>query len=185
MADLSLQKILEEQVIDKLIPVIVKGDKDLADMIAKLGTRVGSASTYAELPMVDQNGRAINAGDTARLTATDGDHPAGIYEYNGTEYELVLDFDKLDIGSIIESAKATQAEFDAKSTEKFTTPAQVLAAVAEEIVRADGAYHPKGGDVNLTVVGKNAAEGTQEFVTASQLSTTFTVAEIQAKYDAL
>jgi hypothetical protein len=52
-------------------------------------------------------------------------------------------------------------------------------------VRANEAYHPKGGDLNLKVVGKNADENTQEFVTANQLAATFTQEEIQAKYDAL
>ena len=185
MADFQLQSLLQEQVFDKLIPVIVAGDKALEEKIAGLGTRVGSSDTYAGLPSVDQNGKAVTVGDTARLKATDGANPAGLYEWDGTKWDLTLNFDAIDIGSIIEGAKATQAEFDAKAVDKFATPAEVINHVIAEIAKLSDIYHPKGGDEALAVKGKNGQENTQEFVTANQMKATFTQAEIQAQYDAL
>jgi hypothetical protein len=46
-------------------------------------------------------------------------------------------------------------------------------------------YHPKGGDPTLKVVGADADENTQEFVTANQLNLTYTEQEAQTKYDAI
>jgi len=183
----DLQTLLESQVIDKLLAVMKAEDTNLRNQIAGLGSRVGQASTWDALPTVDQNGAAVTVGDTAMLTQTDGTHPSGLYAYNGTAWndKPDLDYDRLDIGAIIESAKATQAEFDAGAVDKLATPAQVVALVAAQAVANAEAYHPKGGVDTLKVLVADADEGTKEAVNASQMQAVFTIAEVQAKYDAL
>jgi len=190
----DLKAILEANIIDTIIPVIVKGDKELEKKMAKLGTKVGAASKFADLPTVDQNGAAVGAGDTATLTTKDGDNPAGLYEYDGTKWVLAINYDAMGIDNILELAKAN--DDDTTSDDKFTTPKQVTARIKAATDAATAAlkaqadlnkttYHPKGGDVALKVVGAPADEKTDEFVTAKQLDVTFTTAEVQAKYDAL
>lgn len=183
----NLQATLEAEVIDKILAVMKSEDLKLKDQIAGLGTRVGQAATWSELPTVDQNGAAVTSGDTAMLTQTDGTHPSGLYTYNGTAWndQPDLNYDDLDIGAIIENAKATQAEFDAGSASKLATPAQVLAAIAAQAVANANAYHPKGGLDTMKILVADADEGTKEAVNASQMQATFTIAEVQAKYDAL
>ena len=191
MASFNLQGLLESEVIDKILVVMKAEDTKLRNEMAGLGTRVGQSTTWAGLPTVDQNGSAVTQGDTAHLSQADGTHPAGIYHYNGTAWEDQpdLNYDDLDIGSIIEGAKATDAEFDAGSTDKLATPAQVLAAIAAATAANstayDEAYHPKGGLATLKIVAQAAEENTDEVVTANQMATTFTVAQVQAKYDAI
>ena len=198
----NLKAVLEAEVIDKLLTVMKAEDQSLEAKIAKLGTNVGSAGTYAELPTVDHNGKAVGLGDVVTLTTTDGTHPAGKYERkpdnSGWEDQPFINFDALNISSIIADAKAeatamtvdsATAVISATEDGKFATPKQVAEAMmalqSANNTLNDGKYHPKGGDVALKVVGKDADENTQEFVTANQLKATFTVAEVQAKYDAL
>jgi len=191
MPQFNLQALLEAEVIDKLLAVMKVEDERLRTQMAGLGTRVGQATTWAGLPTVDQNGKAVTAGDTAMLTQTDGEHPAGLYAYDGNAWNAQpdLNYDDLDVASIIDNAKATQAEFDAGSDSKLTTPSQVLAAIAAataaDKVISDEAYHPKGGDATMKILAQEGDENTDEVVTAKQLSATFTIAEVQAKYDAL
>ncbi len=108
---------------------------------AQLGSRVGSSTTFAGLPIVDQNNSVINAGDTATLSATDGVNPAGLYEYDGTNYVLQIDYDAIDLTSIIANSTATQAEVDAGViNDKFVTPATLDEALTQaEVNTAAGA----------------------------------------------
>lgn len=111
-------------------------DTTLRDLIAttaaQLGTRVGSANTYAGLPTVDRNGNAITPGDTATLTATDGAYPAGLYEYDGTSYVLQINYDAIDLTNIIANATATQQEVDdGVINNKFVTPATLDTALTQ------------------------------------------------------
>jgi len=113
----------------------------ISDTAAQLGSRVGSSTTYAGLPTVDQNGSNITIGDTATLTATDGSYPAGLYEYNGTEYVLQINYDAIDLTSIIANSTATQAEVDAGViNNKFVTPATLDQTLTQaEVNTAAGA----------------------------------------------
>jgi hypothetical protein len=190
----DLKAVLESEVIDKLIVLMKTKDAALEAKIAKLGTRVGAASTYDGLPTVDQNGAAISIGDTATLTQTDGDHPAGLYEWDGNQYVLAINYDALDITSIIAEAKAAAdalqvdpatAIVTATEDGKFVTPVQIKEALNAITTRNDSAYHPKGGNTSLATVGKAAEENTDQYVTANQLSATFTQTEINTKYDNL
>jgi len=190
----DLKAVLEAEVIDKLIVLMKAKDQELASQIAKLGTRVGAKSTYADLPTVDQNGKAVSVGDTATLTQTDGDHPAGLYEWDGAQWVLAINYDALDIASIIANAKAAAdalqvdmvtAIVTATEDGKFVTPVQIKEALNKITQRNDVTYHPKGGDTSLVTVGKAAEENTDQYVTANQLSATFTQDEVNAKYDTL
>ena len=206
MAKYDLKKLLEEEVVDKLIAVIAKGDKALEEKIAKLGTRVGSANTFADLPTVDQNGRRVDVGDVCVLTTKDGDHPAGLYsrkpDNSGWNDTPDINYDELGISNALQGLKAGSAgnvTTDANGVyqsvdglgedNKFVTPTE-LATILKDLVTAvtklnQASFQPKQGDETLYVVGKDAEENTQQFVTANQLKATFTQQEVQAKYDAL
>jgi len=179
---------------DALLPVIAKGDKTLENKIAGLGTNVADVDTWANRPTVDGMGKPLSANDVFYLTQKDGNHPAGMYrrkadnsDWNDTP---IIDFDAIGISAIIESAKAGDVvTIDntglATATEdsKFTTPKEVAKVVNDFKTAIDGIYHPKGGDVNLKVVGKDADENTQEYVTANQSKVTYTETDLQAEYD--
>jgi hypothetical protein len=179
MPKIDLNKLIKENYADPILSVMAKEDKKLREQIASLGTWAGSSDTIAGMPTVDLAGRPISSGDTATLTTQDGDNSIGLYRFDGTEWKLEIDYSNLDIGNIIKEAKSQGLIKDnLLKDNKFVTPKQVAEYTSE-------AYHPKQGDENLTVVGKDAEEGTQEFVTANQLSLTYTEAEAQAKYDSL
>ena len=116
-------------------------DAKIKSISAKLGSRVGSAATYAELPTTDQNGEAITAGDTATLTATDGAHPAGLYEFDGAVYVLNINYDAINLTNITAGLVATQEEVDAGViNDKFVTPATLDSALTQaEVNSAAGA----------------------------------------------
>jgi len=193
----SLQAKIKSEVIDKLLVVMKAADVRLEEQIAGLGTRVGAVNTWADRPTVDQNGKAVTTGDTFTLTTADDGHPAGIYsrKADNTDWNDVpdIDFDKLQISNLLETAKADPgaitvgADGTISATEdgKFTTPVQIKEALNALNSINDSKYHPKGGDQSLKVVGADADEGTQEFVTANQLALTYSQDDIQAQYDAL
>ncbi len=199
----NLQAVLQTEVIDKLLVVMKAGDTALAEQMAGLGTRVGSANTFAELPTVDQNGKAVTTGDTAVLTTADGTHPAGIYsrkpDNSGWNDVPDINYDEMGINNILQDFKAPTNSLDfGDATEplanssidnRFVTPSVVAGWLLTYHNKMkdfnNETYHPKGGDATLKVVGADADENTQEFVTANQLKATFTQADIQAKYDAL
>ncbi len=198
----NLQAVLQTEVIDKLLVVMKAGDTALAEQMAGLGTRVGSANTFIDLPTVDQNGKAVTPGDTAVLTTKDGTHPSGIYsrkpDNSGWNDVPDINYDEMGIDNILQDFKALSADLtidtataivSASIDNKFVTPLvmkDTMNAVITALKALDAdTYHPKGGDATLKVVGKDADENTQEFVTANQLKATFTQADIQAKYDAL
>ena len=113
---------------------------------------------------------------------------------SGWEETPYIDFDSLDVAKIVEAAKAdanaivideTTGVITATEDGKFITPKQVGDALKKLSTANLVLFHPKGGKEELSVVGKNAEENTQQFVTANQMKATFTVEEIQAKYDAL
>jgi hypothetical protein len=176
---LNLNELIKTNFADPILTVMAKEDKKIRDQIAGLGTWVGSATTYDALPLVDQNGKAITVGDTVTLTQADGDKKVGLYRYDGTAYQLEIDYSDLDIASIITEAKLQGLITDSATIDdKFVTPKQVADYTAET-------YHPKGGDSVLKVVGADADANTQEFVTANQLNLTYTEQEAQTKYDAI
>lgn len=55
------------------------------------GQYLGSAATFAALPVVDAAGVAANNADWAILTADDGANQAGIYAYNGAVFSLAAE----------------------------------------------------------------------------------------------
>jgi hypothetical protein len=176
---LNLNELIKANFADPIIAVMAKEDKKLRQAIASLGTWVGSATKVSEFPTVDLAGKAISAGDTATLTQTDGDNPIGLYRYDGTNWVLEIDYSNLNIGNIIAEAKLQGLIKDNLTEDgKFVTPKQVAEYGAET-------YHPKGGDETLKVVGADADENTQEFVTANQLNLTYTEQEAQTKYDSI
>jgi len=124
-------------------------DDKIASIAAKLGSRIGSASTYDGLPTVDQNGEPVSVGDTATLTATDGDHPAGLYEWDGTQWVLTIDYDAIDLTNIIANATATLEEVEAGViNNKFVTPYTLYASGAltqEDVNKATGVPLIKNG----------------------------------------
>jgi len=220
MAKYNLKTVLELEVIDKLLPVIVAGDKALEAKIAGMGTRVGSVDTWDARPTVDQNGANVTAGDTFVLTTADGNHPAGIYsrkpdnsDWNDTPD---INFDELQISEIKEQILMTEDAFSIDDQGIFSfneNPrakgllasnvntalrkanafnaaerqklADDIAGVIASIAALDSTYHPKGGSEDLTLLNEDAEENTKESVNASQLAITFTVDELQAKYDAI
>jgi len=179
MAKYDLQSILESQVIDPIVAVMAKEDKKLRNAIAGLGTWLGSADTYAGLPTTDQNGANVTAGDTATLTQTDGDHPVGLYRYDGNQWLLEIDYSHLDFANIVDSIKAeNDIATDKAVDDKFTTPKDVYDFTTST-------FHPKGGDTTLKLVADDAEEGTKEVVNASQLAATFSESDVQTKYDGI
>ena len=52
---------------------------------------MGSAATFAALPVVDSAGKPANNADWAILTADDGANQAGIYAYNGAVFSLAAE----------------------------------------------------------------------------------------------
>jgi hypothetical protein len=176
---LDLNELIKTNFADPIITVMAKEDKKIRDLVAGLGTWCGSATTLAGMPTVDLAGKAISVGDFATLTQADGNNPKGLYRYDGTNWVLEIDYSNLDIGNIIQEAKLQGLIKDnATVDDKFVTPKQVVDYTAET-------YHPKGGDPVLKVVGADADENTQEFVTANQLNLTYTEQEAQTKYDSI
>lgn len=55
------------------------------------GQYLGSAATFAALPVVDSAGKPANNADWAILTADDGANQAGIYAYNGAVFSLAAE----------------------------------------------------------------------------------------------
>ena len=194
----DLKSTLETEVVDKLLVVMKAHDQDLEAKIAKLGSNVGSAATWAALPTVDHNGSAVDVGDVATLTSTDGTHPAGKYERlpdnSGWEDQPYINFDDIGATHTLELLKAAPSAvtvddvantISATVDDKFMTPKQVADVLtAVQAMNAD-IYHPKGGLETLKVLVADGDEGTKEAINASQLNATFTQAEINSKYDAL
>lgn len=52
------------------------------------GQYAGSAATLAALPATTDDGKPVNNGDWAILTADDGTNESGIYVFDGTDYQL-------------------------------------------------------------------------------------------------
>ena len=193
----NLKAVLETEVIDKLLVVMKAHDQDLEAKIAKMGTNIGSADTWADRPSVDQNGKAVTVGDVFTLTTKDDTHPAGKYERKGDNSDWndtpFIDFDNINITKIIEDAKADpdaivvgeDGVITATEDGKFVTPKQIKDALTSLNTANANKFHPKGGDQDLKVIGKDADENTQEFVTANQLAATFTQEEVNTKYDNL
>jgi hypothetical protein len=179
MATINLNELIKTNFADPIITVMAKEDKKLRQAIAQLGTWCGSATSLAEMPTVDLAGKAVSVGDTATLTQTDGNNPIGLYRYDGSNWVLEIDYSNLDIGNVIANAKLQGLIKDNTTVDdKFVTPKQVAEFGSET-------YHPKQGDPSLFVVGADAEEGTQQFVTANQLTLTYTEQEAQTKYDAI
>ena len=197
MAKWTLQNEIDKA-INALLPVIVKGDKDLEAKIASLGSRIGSFTGWDNRPSTDGMGNPVSVNDTFRLTEADGNHPAGLYarkpDNSDWEDTPFLNFDDLKITQIIEDAKAdltpdwmTDADgFPTSDIDnKFTTPKQVVQALTIFKNKLTELYHPKGGDESLKAVGADADENTQEFITAKQASVTYNVADLEAQYNTL
>jgi len=93
-------------------------DDKINTRVASLGTFVGTASKYAQLPTTDQNGKAITAGDFAHLTAKDGSNKKGLYRYDGNAYVFISGDPA--IVDILNTLKATT--LDDTVDDKFVTP---------------------------------------------------------------
>ena len=209
MAVWTLQNEIDKA-INALIPVIVKGDKDLEAKIAKLGSRIGAFTGWDNRPTVDGMGNPVSVNDTFRLEKADDNHPAGLYarkpDNSDWEDTPFINFDEFGISDIVDSLKAEgftvndDGSFDAPaalSDDKFVSAQKVQEALSKAanynqatrdelaaIIAGLGAtYHPKGGDAGLKVVGADADEDTQEFITANQAKVFYTVGDLQAKYD--
>jgi len=183
---------------DTLLPVIVKGDKDLEAKIAGLGTNVADITGWANRPTVDGMGKPLSKNDVFYLTVKDGTHPAGMYrrkadnsDWNDTP---IIDFDDIGLSQIIASAKAqanaiavngNTGAVTATIDDKFTTPKEVADALNSFKTAIDNIYHPKGGDATLKVVGADADEDTQEFITAKQSKVTYVQADLQTQYNTI
>ena len=104
----------------------------------------------------------------------------------------ILNFDQIGISKIIEDAKAGDNDITIDPTthlikgtvdNKFITPKQMADYLVGFKNMTYELYHPKGGLDTLKVVGADADENTQEFITANQAKVTLTTAEAQAIYD--
>ena len=181
-----------------LLPIIVKGDKDLEAKIAGLGTVVGEVDTWDARPTTDGMGKAVTANDTFYLLTKDGTHPAGLYKRKADNSEWnevpLIDFDEIGLSAILAGAKASadaiavdpdSADVTALIDDKFTTPKQVGEALNNFKNAITKLYHPLGGDVTLKVVGADADEDTQEFITANQSKVTYDTADLEAQYNTL
>ena len=135
------------------------------------GQFIGSADTYAGLPTTDIDGSTIDVGDVASLTQKDGAYESGIYRWDGAQYVLFQQFD--DIGDMVASMTATQAEVDAGTVnDKFVTPAT-----------GGNAYAWKAGDSGQKFQAAQAEEASDEVVTANQFTGTISEAEASTDYD--
>jgi hypothetical protein len=203
----SLKEELKREVVNKLIVAMARGDKKVLEKVSGLGTWIKGVDKFSKLPKKDQAGAPVSAGDTATLIVKDGNHPRGLYRYDGTKWNLEIDYDAMGLESIIEGAKATQDEVNEGTIgDKFVTPVTLksirngletaIESVATTVAslsttlddyktQALELFHPKGGKETLGVIGKDAEEGTQGFVTAKQMEVSYTQDEINALYDSL
>lgn len=129
------------------------------------GQYLGSAATFAALPVVDSAGVAANNADWAILTADDGANQAGIYAYNGTAFSLVSEIpNSFVMAATVISPAATDAtglvgtSLDyARADHKH--PAQGVSADADQMlgVGSDGLHLLKLDPVAGNLLTQTAA----------------------------
>ena len=172
---------IKREIINKLIVTMKRGDKKVLEIAGALGSWIDSSDKFADLPVKDQLDNPVSKGDTSTLSVKDGDKPAGLYRYNGSEWIVEINYDAMKVDELLANLKATQAEVDAGTNDKkFVTP-KTLKKIMDTLKNL---YHPKGGKATLKVIGKDADKGTQEFITAKQMEFAFEQADLDALYDA-
>jgi len=189
MADFQLKGTLDNLLLVAMQAAKIEDDRIVA-MVAGMGNKIDTVATWADVTgtTLDTDGSAVGVNDTIVLNVADGTHPAGLYsrKADNSSWKDIPDinYDAIDVGAIKASILATQGEFDSKSVEKAATVAQIFALFTVNDGLNENKFHPKQGDVALTIVAKAGAEGSDEVIVAKQLATNpYTTAEASALYN--
>ena len=153
---------------------------ELASLASVTGQYSGKAATFAALPTTDLQGSAVQVGDWVILTADDigtgttgaPQYPGGIYNWNGTAYELVQENN--DIGDILNSIIATPGEVDSG------TAVDKVASVNQLALK----YAKLNGASTELFLASAGNTDTNEVLNANQFpSTSITLVEASSDYD--